>query len=206
MRKLRLKEVQRLAQDHAFNKRWRGTSDLSQIQIARHLSLTTTHTDVLLRCKTVEMTNMGKKMKISLLYGPPSLLKFCWPYFPEAKNVRLHLFVRETIFKEHVRCLWDVVSDRPRCFSLLRSLSLCGFLLLLEYTCPSSLQASANAKRLCGMATAFPPSLSYPSRPTSNVTSVRIFTIIPRQKMASVLPPQPQVLTIISAPLSGTLP
>lgn len=111
MRKLRLKEVQRLAQDHTFNKRRRVTSDLSRIQIALHLSLTTTHTDILLRCKTVDMTNMGEKMKISLLYGPLSLLKFCWPYFPEAKNVRLHLFVTETIFKVHVRCLLDVVSD-----------------------------------------------------------------------------------------------
>lgn len=50
----------------------------------------------------------------------------------------------------------NTLSDVPYCCSLLRSLSLCGFLLSLEYPCPSGLQAFVSAMPQCGMATSFP--------------------------------------------------
>lgn len=79
------------------------------------------------------------------------------------------------------------------------------FLLSLKHSYLSSLQALANAMPLCGMGTVFPviiknkktekktpkpKSFSYPSRPSSNVSSsVRISTPTPA-KNASV-PPSP---------------
>lgn len=52
--------------------------------------------------------------------------------------------------------LLNTLSDIPYYCSLLRSLSLCGFLLSLEYLCPSSLQAFLSAMPQCGMVTSFP--------------------------------------------------
>lgn len=68
MRKLRLKEVQQLAQDHTFNKRQRVASNLSQIHTALNLSPTTIHTAFLIRCRTVGMTTMENKTRKSHYY------------------------------------------------------------------------------------------------------------------------------------------
>ena len=138
MRKLRLQEVQQLAQGHTFNKRQRVTSDLSQIQIAQNLSLTPIHAAFLIRCKTVEMTEMENKK---------GNLRIIWPCLT-AQSLLVIFSWGEKL--EHLKHLLSIVPDVPRCFSLPRNLCLCGFLLSLEHT------AFVDVMSLRGTATAFP--------------------------------------------------
>lgn len=101
-----------------------------------------THTAFLVRCETVEMTQMENKR------GDLIITWTCCT----AQTLLVIFFMRLRKL-QHLEGLSSTVPDTPHGFSLSWSLYLCGFLLFLEHSCPSRLQASLS---VCGMATTFP--------------------------------------------------
>ena len=95
---------------------------------------------------------------------------------------------------QHLEGLSSTVPDTPHGFSLSWSLYLCGFLLFLEHSCPSGLQASLMQCLYVEwpLPSLFLKSFSHPSRPTSNLDIFcENFHCSPWPKVPSALPSAP---------------